>query len=383
MLKKNVYQLALLAVLLFIHETPLHADSQKYPVDISFLVADLKYSEAKGVKICEIQHGILSTFFGDRFSYGNNGNISPHFVKTISQFSPPYWTNLSHFLDDGLKESIEGQQWNIVKTLKQLKSDPIFLANAAQPVENPFDISCYHGLVYLSQSVFSDLDAFRLQFPGVIFMDAAVRNYWVDKYKMSLLFTRNPELSKFKPRWKLYPKKYTSNLAKTIINDLQCDRFVIKPRDEFKGKGVIIVDKEKLDETLKYIFGNNTSLKNDKEACYNYWYYSKSTSFIVEEFASSDPVVVNHLDGKLYEPTIRVAFFLIYNNNSIHIEFCGGYLRVPCKSLTEFGTLNEKYKDGVEEPYFDKIDPAVYEKIKEELSIALPLLYEQMLNSSD
>lgn len=378
MIKSIIYYLVLATALLCVEESA--AESQKYPVDVSFLVADLKYSEENGVKFCEIQHAIYSTFFGDRYSYGNDGNIAPHFVKTIEQLPGPYWTYLNHFADFGLINSIKNQNWSIRENFDEIKSDPIFKANSKKSPEDPFDISTYHGLVYLPQYEIKNIEAFRSEHPGIIVMDAATWDVWYDKYKMSALFDQNGELSQFKPRWKLYPKKYKKKLAKTIIEDLKCDRFVIKPRSEYKGKGVIIVEKNDLDKTLKHILTKNSALKNDKEPCVQYWYENASDSFIVEQFVSSDPVVVEHLGGKLYEPTIRVAFLLIHNNNSIHVEFCGGYLRVPSIALGEPGTLSEQFKDVGEEPYFDKIDPVVYEKIKDELRLALPLLYEQMLN---
>jgi len=40
-------------------------------------------------------------------------------------------------------------------------------------------------------------------------------------------------------------------LAKEIIDEIGGDTFVIKPRSSFFGNGVIIVDKEELDQALK------------------------------------------------------------------------------------------------------------------------------------
>lgn len=378
---KNVFYYFAVVTFLCYQSNSLHAENQKYPVDVSFLVADLKYSEQKGVKICEVQQAILCAFRADRFAYGDEGNMVPHFIKIAEQLPRPYWTNFSHIFDPGMVSCMKNQNWNPIENLEDFKNDPTFAVNCTKAPLDPFDISTYHGVVYVSPFELDDIDAFRAAYPGALMIDAATWDYWIDKYKMSALFDQNPELSQFKPRWKLYKKKYSRKLAQTVIKDLQCDRFVIKPRDEFRGNGVLIVDKKDLDETLKLILKKKSALKRDDDPSVRYWYNNNSDSFIVEEFVSSDPVYVEHLGGKLFEPTIRVAFMLIYNKNSIHVEFCGGFLRLPPLALDETGTLNQKYKDFANIPYIDKIDPEVYEKIKGELRIALPLLYEQMLNS--
>lgn len=362
----------------FLFNTLLIYAGSKYPADISYLVADLKYNDTQGVKICEIQQGIISTVKGDQFSYGEDGNIDPHFYQTLSQFPAPFWATKLNISRDKIQKMGIKQEWNVIFNLSELISDPKFCLDAKKALKDPYDISSYHGFVYLKQSEFKDLDAFRLEFPGMLVLDAATRNYWVDKYKMSLLFNTNPALIKFKPRWNAYPKKYSEDLSSKIINDLNTDRFVIKPKNQFKGAGVIIVDAKDLNRTLKSILSKPSTLTHNSEDCYSYWRYDQSDSFIVEEFVLSDPVYVEHLNG-FYEPTIRVAFFLIYNHKKIHVEYCGGYLRLPTKSIDENGTLSEKYKDATVVPYFDKIDPETYEKVKAELSIALPLLYEQML----
>lgn len=370
----------LLTACFFVCGLSLHASSQKYPVDVSFFAADLKYSESSGVKICEIQHGILSFFRGERFSYGGNGTTAPNFINVISQMPGPLWLNRNVIADEGIRKALLKYNFRQVSAVSQLLTDPVFCLNAALPLADPSDISSYHGMVYLRQCDFKDPDTFRSNYPGIIFMDAAGHDYWIDKYKMTLLFAKDPVLAQFKPRWNLYPKKYTPDLAAEIINDLKCERFVIKPRSAFRGRGVMIVDKEDLDETLHHIFNKTVQLRLDKDISTRYWFTDKSETFLVEEFAAADPVAIAHLDDRLYEPTVRISFFLIYNKNSISVNYGGAYYRFPNKSLDEPGTLNEKYKDIIELPYFDKVAPEIYEKIKEELNVALPLLYKQMLN---
>jgi hypothetical protein len=105
-----------------------------------------------------------------------------------------------------------------------------------------------------------------------------------------------------------------------------------------------------------------------------------SELFLVEEFVPSNSVAVAHLDGHFFEPRVRVGVFVIYTKGVIFVEHCGAYLCLLSKSLDAPSTLYEKYKDVTAQPYFDKVDPETYEKIKDDLNIALPLLYKQMLN---
>lgn len=84
-----LFKLALAICVLFISEVKA---ASKYPVDVSYLVADLKYSQEHGIKICEIQHGILSRVTGDIFLRGTPGPISSNFCEVLSEFPIKKWT---------------------------------------------------------------------------------------------------------------------------------------------------------------------------------------------------------------------------------------------------------------------------------------------------
>lgn len=154
---------------------------------------------------------------------------------------------------------------------------------------------------------------------------------------------------------------------------------MIKPRGAFSGQGVIIVNCEHLDSTLEYILSRSNELQSDPDNSYKYWYYDGFDSLLVEESVESDPISVAHLDNKIYQPTMRVAFILVYNDQTIDVEFLGGYWLLPYFAISEDGTLNDRHKAYCKIPYFSKVDPDVLSKVYQQLSIALPLLYEQML----
>lgn len=355
--------------------------ASKYPADISFLVADLKYSKEGGVKLCEVQHGILSTFFGDKFIEGNGGVIPAKFLSVLSQYQSRAWA-VGKISDPDIVKGIHNSaQWRVKRELQQLITDSEFIERANLPVYDPCDLYQYHGLVFIRSKKNLNPELLQQRYPGVLIMDMPTRAYWIDKYKMSELFNRNATLSKYKPKWGLYPKEYSEDLAKTIIDELGGDLFVIKPRAAFLGNGVIIVSGQDLDSTLRYILSDRKELQKDPDKSYHYWCKDTSDSFIVEEFIHSDLLSIEHLDGKIYEPTMRMAVALTYHQNQIGAEFLGAYWLLPCSSLEEGSTLNEMYKAYCKPPYFAKPDPQTLSLVKEQVLEALQLLYKEMLIS--
>ena len=367
----------------FLLSLSLHSAS-KYPVDLSFLIADMKFNEKQGVKICEVQHGILSTFYGDRFTHGEPGVICGNFYNTLLQYHNQFWTipsSVTEFQINALLSS--APEWHTFSHLKHISKDPLFSKQASLPVFDPYNIHSYHGCLFVRPSDFKNVDAFLEKHPGIIVMDRATFPYWVDKYKMTELFAKNETLASFKPKWGLYSKQYTPHLANQIVKDIGGDIFVIKPRGTFLGNGVIIVKKENLDTTLKYILLKNKILKNDPDRAYHYWDKDPFDSFIIEEFIESDPIVVKHLENKLYQPSLRVAFLLVYHQQEIYVHYLGAYWNIPPFPLSAPTTMTNKHKTHGKPPNFSAVAPETLEKAKKQLDIALPLLYEQMLEATN
>lgn len=250
---------------------------------------------------------------------------------------------------------------------------------AKQPVKDINDISSYQGFLYINWSLLSVIPIFEELFQGMVILDKSSFPFWMDKYKMSQLFSEDELLSTFKPKWAHYEKNYTKELADKIANDLQCDTFVIKPRGEFLGKGVIITQKQHLDEVLSYIITKKGSLEDSKDSAYTAWKKDPFNSFIVEEFVASDPIVVSHLENKIYQPTMRVAFLLVYNKHRHHVHFLGGYWKTPSLSLCQEGDFMQKNKDICKPPYYCAVDAKTMQLVKAKLCVALPILHSKML----
>ncbi|MCE5293822.1 MAG: hypothetical protein LLF94_04320 [Chlamydiales bacterium] len=370
----------LLTVLLLILHTGLFAKiNSKYDADISWMVADLKYSKEHGVKICEVQHGIASTFFGDLFLNGNDGLLSPKILAALDQYPAKKWTVPAQvsFLKLGamIKES---PTWITFQTLPNLLESDEFVKTASRPPKNPSSLASYKGMIYGRPTILEDYDTFKKNYPGILIIDAATHPYWVDKYEMSRLFT-HPKITTIKPEWGLYPKKYTPDLAAQIISDIPSEAYVIKPRGAFLGRGVIIIARDELDSCLHYILHKTKELQDDKDKSYNHWTRDTFDSFIVEKFYPSDPIAFPTLDNKVYDPTMRAAFVMKYDNGKIEVDFLGGYWMAPSKALDEEGTLNERKKAYCKTPNFTHATEEEQEAIRKQIEPALKILYRQML----
>ncbi len=347
-------------------------------VDISFLVADIKYSEERGVQICEIQHGTDSVFKGEAFVNEGVSHIAANFANFFSSYHQRKWIIPWGVCDAQLVKALSDSYWKPKGSHKKLMKDKNFQKLCAQPLGNPDQISSYHGFVIADSSSIGKLDQ-QLCCNSVILIDRAMLPFWRDKYKVSLLFKEDSVLESFKPKWKLYPAVYDHQLAEQVIGDLEASRFVIKPRGMGKGKGVIIVDEAELDDTLNYILHKSKELRDDPDRAYNSWYEESGDSFIVEEFIPSDPVLVPHLGMQPYCPTLRIVFLAIYENGIADIHFLGGYNCLPEKSLVEKGSLHQKYKVSLETVNSSKIEQRIYNEVIEILYEPLRLFYQRVL----
>jgi len=355
--------------------------AEKYPVDICFMIADLKYNTTQGVKICEIQQASLSLFNGDTFRCAQEESIHKEFVRTLSLYNQNGWVVANGIADKNIVSALaHSSSWKSSPDLIALVADSHFRNQAQQPAIEIYDLSSYQGFLYSNGSQICVIDDFETRFPGMIVIDKSSFPFWIDKYRMTQLFREDELLSTFKPKWGNYKKNYTKELASQIANDLQCDTFVIKPRGEFQGNGVIITQRQELDQVLYYIITKSGVLAESKDPAYASWKNDPFDSFIVEEFVTSDPITIPHLENKIYQPTMRVAFLLVYNKGCHRVHFLGGYWKTPSVSLEEDGDFMQKNKDVCKPPYYCAVEPATMQAVEQELSIALPLLHARMLH---
>lgn len=354
----------------------------KYPASITFLVADLKFSKEHGVKICEIQNGSHSTFIGDAYLSGAPGPIAINFCNALSEFPMKKWGISRHIAHKHIQSLLyEDPNWKLEPLLRFILATPEFQELSKNQPDDLTNIFSYQGLLFIWPSHIQDYDEFQKMYPGIIVMDAETLPYWIDKYKMSQLFERTPELSALKPEWKLYYKKDIESLAKTVMGDIKSEYYVIKPRGTFLGNGVIIVAREELDPTFRTIFAKDSPLLRSSDKSYNYWKKDPYDSFIVEKFYSSDLIEVPELGNKVYDPTIRSAFILSHSNDKIDIKILGSYGLLPNCSIDEDCSLNDRFKAYCKPPLFFKLNDTIQKQVEEQLTKLMPLFYQEMIDN--
>lgn len=350
--------------------------ARSLPVDASFIVVDLKYNEERGVQICEIQHGAPSAFKGHAMFHEGSDLIAYKLIDKLSSFFDKSWIVLDCFADPALRRLLSNDpRWSHINDFEQ---DPEFLTKSALPVQDPSNISAYHGFVFLSPVLRMDRDKFRKKYPGVILTDNAFYDYADNKYKMTKLLAEHPFTKQHKPKWGIYNRN-DKNLADRINGEIGSDLLVIKPTNEYQGEGVIIFRKEELQDVIHYLFSGEKPSVYITDRAYRYWGKKKAREFIVEEFIPVDPILVPHLDGKPYCPTLRFAFLLLYDQHQIDITTLGSYYLLPKVSLSDEGSLNERYKAYVHSFYFAKADPEISAAAEVQMKKILEIIYKKLL----
>lgn len=356
--------------------------SAELPVDVSFVIIDLKYHPVRGAQICEIQHGMLSGFKGYAMWHETQDTISWRLVEKLSRFYGKSWVAIHAFADPLIKELLAADpRWEQVDNFKEFENNAEFLSVATLPVEDPLDISAYHGFAFMSPLKKKERENFLKQYPGVVLIDNAFCNYADNKHRMTEALMGDPVTEKHKPKWGFYHRE-DADLASRITKEIGSDKYVIKPTDEYMGNGVIIVAQEELESVLEYLFDKTNNNISTKDRAYSYWKNGDADVFIVEEFIEVEPVVVPHLGGKEFCPTLRLAFLLSYNKQATDIECLGGYYTLPKISINDPGSLNERYKSYVFLPYFAKADPQIVEQATSEMRDVLKIIYLKLLQGN-
>lgn len=357
--------------------------TEKYPVDICYMVADLKYNAEQGVKICEIQQASLSMFNGDTFRNPEEVSIHKNLLKTLASYNKNGWVVSDGIADQKLVSTLaDSSFWHNPKDIIALFSDQNFRLQSKEQPKDIYDMSTYPAFLYMSWSQLSAIYDFETRLPGIIPIDKSSFPFWIDKHRMTRLFREDETLSTYKPKWGNYNKRYTKALAAKIADDLGCDTFVIKPHGHFMGNGVIITDKQHLDAVIRYIITKKGKLATSSDDAYATWKNDTSDSFIVEEFVTSDLITLPHMGNKTYQPTMRVAFVLAYNKGQHHVHFLGEYWKTPELSIDEEGDFMHKHKDICEPPYYLAVDAKTKKIVQQQLLVALPILHHKMLTFS-
>ena len=348
-------------------------DQFKNNVDISILIADMKFN-GDSIKIFElgnITNSILvrhETIHGKRviwkriYNYLQNLGLQVYCVgNPIEPRKAKYkcFTNLSEL---GAYKA---------DTLKQLKTSGT--CNAKNK-KRPQRLNEYQGVLALERHNRNKNKAKKL-FPHCLLLNNIAYEYGSNKYKTAILFTQK-ELAPFKPKWKVYPKVYSNYIVNKIKNDFTEDVLVIKPIDGTLGKGVIMVHRNDLDETLKKIFTQTSVLKNMPDTSYNHWAKDTNKIFLIESYEPSKHLVFNN---RPYDATMRVIFALSCYDGKLHVNFLGSYYKTALKALDADCSLTKKHKSKSCNERIAKVPDNEAAQVQELMSYILPHMYIKMM----
>lgn len=346
-------------------------------VDISLIVVDFKYNEHDGIKVCEIQPLRSSKLAGYYHTHPENPTYLRDTIGDwLDEFEHAKWAEKRRLGDPELKKLYQEKFRLFDSPTEFFKKDAEVLTHQHVIPADEDDFHAYTGIAYTTARSLRSLAGLRPAYPSVIFIDEAFNPLYGDKLAVNKIFEKNEDLIGYRPKWGVYKKKYNSKLSKQILKDLGANRVVIKPRKAAKGYGVIIADANELDSTLKFILNKSDDLRHHKDKSYSYWYQESNPDFIVEEFISSDPVI---LAGNPYDPTYRYVVILHYSHEHPQVTLIDGYAKLPAKHINSKGSLNDIYKSCGKVPYFSRIQPEDYPIIMDQVQSCLTLFYKELL----
>lgn len=348
------------------------------PDDISCCIADLKF-DGDRIYICEFGEAIESRFKGYSSLYGA-GAMWHQIWQTLSFFNLPMHyvgTELSLPKKDLASVSFKRYIKTISTTLQDFEThyNALRLKQAKKIV--PHELLIAHSINQPEKLVV----ALQATYPSLLFLGKATSRFVRSKQATNKLFD-TPFLKLFKPATLEIEKRYTPELAQTIIHTIPSAFYVIKPPACALGQGVILLAKAELDATLELIMHGSRQLSKmgDKKA-YAYWQKDTSRTIMIEAFMASKAIVVDH---EPYDATMRAVFIMSNLNGVMRIQHLGAYWKLPQKSLVEDGTFMEQHKSAIShrKNASAMVDEPDYKKVREQLDLLLPVLYEKMLNRS-
>ncbi len=359
---------------------------------ISFFSADAKF-DGEHLKFCELGNGLYGVPV-PAYALLNEQKavLYPPYWEILwlyaSQFNIPVWCITYKKRNVAYKtlQKLGGKAFDDIEEFEEYLKinypEEKLIKETPDKIENFIGILAYAGARISNDK----LEEFKARHPGILFVNDFPALYQRRKDKIHEIFN-DKFLSQFRPRWGVYPAKYSEKLVEQIKHEIGSKFYIIKPTVGRQARGVMLVDEKNLDTTLKNIFKNNKSNKfknknNKKKSTSFDWQDYEYDNFIVEEFVESKNVFK---DNKPYDPTLRLGLILSQNKDKISVNVITAFWKFPPKSLNDRCDLQEKH---VTKPMVGAHDPALnvdasdLTKIREILNTMLPELYVKILNTS-
>lgn len=343
------------------------------PTDITYLAVDIKY-DGNQLKVLEFQDGPTAGFRAYDDVVKNRGEIWHIFWQHMAMYKLPIWYlgPQPKSYKPGTFSQNDKQRMRFDEFLKMgglyvaswndLVRDHDFLAAESRGVSSHCGkrrvaLNDYKGIVLAKLCGQNyKIATFRREHPDFLVINEKARKSLYDKRRVHALFNKIG-LNEFRPWSKIFPKKYTPRLARSIIKEHPSDFYVIKPLNSSRSNGVIVVSKRNLNVALKKLFGTRSldelklrSYRPKKTQVYSYWRGDTNKSFMIEEYVPSKSL---SLGEDTYDPTGRVVFVASHSAGTVKFTFIKGFWKIPPNPLGGAGTLTNKHVSKHFEGIFD------------------------------
>lgn len=370
--------------------------SSSHNADISFLCADMKYHNGM-LKFCELGDAIYMSFTRD-MRLEINGDIKQlhapgwgifwHYLK---QFNIPVWfvgfvRNRNALAFDEY-EKLAGRY---VPNLHTLKQDPTFQNILDKNFKPTGNINDYKGIIITCARTESERDGaeileFKQQHPEFIFVNKNIRPI-VTRKDVSYQTFCDAGLSYLIPRTKIYEKQYSPKLVDEIMRTFTSNYIVLKPLAGTCSRGVTIIEKQELDQTLALILMQDKKKlrQSTKIPWLTEWSVDTEPKFMVSEYVPSQTLM---RDNNPYDPTMRMMCMLRHDQGAIHVTIIGTFWKIPALPLTSAATLTEKHVTRAHLVMTDPdafhsgimVDRETMQRVSQILHNCMPILYKHVL----
>ena len=85
------------------------------------------------------------------------------------------------------------------------------------------------------------LEEFKARHPGILFINDFPALYQRRKDQIHKIFD-DEFLSQFRPRWGVYPAKYSTKLSEQIKHEIKSQFYIIKPLVGRQSRGIMLVN---------------------------------------------------------------------------------------------------------------------------------------------
>lgn len=348
-----------------------------YPDDGAFCIVDLKFDG--NIKICEFGQGTVSQFNGYDALYGQ-GAMFKLAWNALHRLYPRLAFVNGDRRGSGLCPSYApgvlgklGACWApCVQQLNRRFEQKYRSKRCA-------DGACGGAIITFNTHVLRDVISNQKE-TGVaqqIVLDRST-TYWVNNKEHTQALFEDEFLQKFRPVCNICPKAISEQDVQQIMQQNPSDFYVIKPLNASRGRGVIMVARGDVVKTIRSLFIQKNATMLGKDPAYAYWPGDKNDSFLLEQFCASKTIYV---DGRAFDPTMRVAFILNHCCGASNVIFLDAYWKLPECSLDQEGSMTQKHKSHISQRSVSAcaVDKNDFTQIADILEPVLIYLYEKML----